>query len=26
VYCGLPASLDAFRVAEEVLRARKLLD
>ncbi|WP_454754122.1 carboxymuconolactone decarboxylase family protein [Cupriavidus necator] len=26
VYCGLPAAIDAFRVAEEVLRARKLLD
>ncbi len=26
VYCGLPAAVDAFRVAEEVLRARKLLD
>ena len=26
VYCGLPAALDAFRVAEEVLKARKLLD
>ena len=23
VYCGLPAATDAFRVAEEVLRARK---
>lgn len=26
VYCGLPAAVDAFRVAEEVLRARNLLD
>lgn len=26
VYCGLPAAIDAFRVAEEVLRARKVLD
>lgn len=26
VYCGLPAAGDAFRVAEEVLRSRKLLD
>lgn len=26
VYCGLPAAVDAFRLAEEVLRARKLLD
>jgi 4-carboxymuconolactone decarboxylase len=26
VYCGLPAALDAVKVAEEVLRARKLLD
>jgi 4-carboxymuconolactone decarboxylase len=26
VYCGLPAATDAFRVAEEVLKARKLLD
>lgn len=26
VYCGLPAAVDAFRVAEEILRARKLLD
>lgn len=26
VYCGLPAAGEAFRVAEEVLRARKLLD
>jgi 4-carboxymuconolactone decarboxylase len=25
VYCGLPAATDAFRVAEEVLKARKLL-
>lgn len=25
VYCGLPASVEAFRVAEEVLVARKLL-
>jgi len=25
VYCGLPAAGDAFKVAEEVLRARKLL-
>ena len=25
VYCGLPAAGDAFRVAEEVLRARKLI-
>lgn len=26
VYCGLPAAVDAFRVAEDVLRSRKLLD
>ena len=26
VYCGLPAAGEAFRVAEEVLRERKLLD
>jgi len=26
VYCGLPAATDSFRIAEEVLRARKLLD
>jgi alkylhydroperoxidase/carboxymuconolactone decarboxylase family protein YurZ len=26
VYCGLPAATDAFRVAEEVLKARKLLE
>ena len=26
VYCGLPAAGDAFRVAEEVLRGRKLID
>jgi 4-carboxymuconolactone decarboxylase len=26
VYCGLPAATDAFRVAEEVLKARKQLD
>ena len=26
VYCGLPAAGDAFRVAEEVLRARKLIE
>ena len=26
VYCGLPAATDAFRVAEEVLKARKMLD
>ena len=26
VYCGLPAALDALRVAEEVLKGRKLLD
>lgn len=26
VYCGLPAAGDAFKVAEEVLRARKLID
>jgi 4-carboxymuconolactone decarboxylase len=26
VYCGLPAAGDAFKVAEEVLKARKLLD
>lgn len=25
VYCGLPAAVDAFRVAEEVLKERKLL-
>lgn len=26
VYCGLPAAGDAFKVAEDVLRAKKLLD
>jgi 4-carboxymuconolactone decarboxylase len=26
VYCGLPAAVDAFRVAEEVLKERKLLE
>jgi 4-carboxymuconolactone decarboxylase len=26
VYCGLPAAGDAFKVAEEVLKGRKLLD
>lgn len=26
VYCGLPAATDAFKVAEQVLKARKLLD
>lgn len=26
VYCGLPAAVDAFRIAEEVLKERKLLD
>ena len=26
VYCGLPAATDAFRVAEEVLKARKILE
>lgn len=26
VYCGLPAAGDAFKVAEDVLRGRKLLD
>ncbi|MCC2674957.1 MAG: 4-carboxymuconolactone decarboxylase [Ramlibacter sp.] len=26
VYCGLPAAGDAFKVAEEVLRGRKLLE
>ena len=26
VYCGLPAATDAFRVAEEVLRGRKLVE
>jgi 4-carboxymuconolactone decarboxylase len=26
VYCGLPAAGDAFKVAEEVLKARRLLD
>ena len=26
VYCGLPAAGDAFRVAEEVLKARKLVE
>jgi 4-carboxymuconolactone decarboxylase len=26
VYCGLPAAVDAFRIAEEVLSARKQLD
>jgi 4-carboxymuconolactone decarboxylase len=25
VYCGLPAAVDAFRIAEDVLKARKLL-
>ena len=25
VYCGLPAAVDAFRIAEEVLKERKLL-
>lgn len=25
VYCGLPAATDAFRIAEEVLQARKLI-
>lgn len=25
IYCGLPAAFDAVKVAEEVLRARKLL-
>ena len=25
VYCGLPAALDAVKIAEEVLRERKLL-
>lgn len=25
VYCGLPAAVDAFRIAEEVLNGRKLL-
>jgi 4-carboxymuconolactone decarboxylase len=25
VYCGLPAAVDAFRVAEEVLKERNLL-
>jgi 4-carboxymuconolactone decarboxylase len=26
VYCGLPAATEGFRVAEQVLKARKLLD
>ena len=26
VYCGLPAAAEAFRVAEDVLKARKMLD
>lgn len=26
VYCGLPAATDAFRVAEEVLKAKKALE
>lgn len=26
VYCGLPAAVDAFRIAEEILKERKLLD
>lgn len=26
VYCGLPAAGDAFKVAEDVLRSRQLLD
>ena len=26
VYCGLPAAVDAFRVAEEVLKERKMLE
>lgn len=26
VYCGLPAAVEGFRVAEEILRARDLLD
>lgn len=26
VYCGLPAAGDAFKVADEVLKARKLID
>jgi 4-carboxymuconolactone decarboxylase len=26
VYCGLPAAGDAFKVAEEVLRGRKLIE
>ena len=26
VYCGLPAAAEAFRVAEDVLRARKMLE
>ena len=26
VYCGLPAAIDAFRIAEEVLRQRKLVE
>ena len=25
MYCGLPAAVQAFRIAEEVLKARKLL-
>ncbi|MDM0116263.1 carboxymuconolactone decarboxylase family protein [Variovorax sp. J22R133] len=26
MYCGLPAAVDSFRIAEEVLRERKLID
>jgi 4-carboxymuconolactone decarboxylase len=26
VYCGLPAAVDAFRVAEEILKARGMLE
>ena len=26
VYCGLPAAVEGFRVADEVLKAKKLLD
>ena len=26
VYCGLPSAGDAFKVAEDVMRARKLID
>ena len=26
VYCGLPAAVEAFKVAEDALKARKLID